>query len=642
MFPVEAIDKIKTVGGLADFLRQSLKFAVIDDVISLMSDAKRAREMALIRRQEFLDSGSESAVQSAWKTVGKSVNNLDGLCESVKTSASSTLSTSSTLSAVNSSVISENSVDNSDSCLGDLTSFSSSCNNPQSHWSEGIGRLDMISAKPIEPSPTFDALDSIDDFPTSEISHDSMKIQMDGVDHLDALSESGSELRDCLESGGYVKQNLKPELKPAVLDVVKLESNISRSSSKSDISERSYRSDISSDLIPKHTKPSNIGSAFGNIGQQKDPRVSPLPDNFQSQLDSVWSHYHKVSREPFQITEKNSIESINQEIQRVGEEFVRKSDEIFVSELAESVVARVYEGRSVTDSQRSSTLKKVSSDIWKDFERSANAAKKGGSSLWANTPAGADYSKNMGKFTTDFMKRHYDNSERSSVSPTSNVNIVHPQKPSVPPDSFKPVSNNSGFNTALPWSEGNATTNLPSQKQPSDSTNSGYTLFSGGPTWGFDSFNNNNTGPPSEAPPLIVPPQKPIVPPPGPVTPSGPFVRPPLSVSSYYQNLQMPLRLPIPPMPIPPPPIGMPFPPQFRVEKRDKETQMNVLLKSTGTMTEPYEPLKKEYAQMKENRDEAMRVMSDSKLFYEKVVHEHKAKEQQILVNNYFLQINLS
>ncbi|XP_053408579.1 E3 ubiquitin-protein ligase TTC3-like [Mercenaria mercenaria] len=612
VFPQEALEKIKLVGGLADFLRQSLKFAVIDDVISLMSDAVRAREIALIRRQERQNSGNEPAVQNAWKTVGKSVNNVDALSESLKTNVTmaASISTSSSLnfsdvnSSVNSktlSVLPNSNNSNSVSPFVDLPA-STSQNNQGMHWSEGVSSFDITN--PIKPPvtvpapvqvSTFDTLDSIDDLPIQDTSELKTKKDLDDIDDLDGLSESGSELKESQENGGY-KNGLRLDPRLASLDIGKVDSN-SRCSSKSDISERSY------------------GSAFGNIGQPKMPQMW---DKLESDFDSSWS---RGSREENQNVERNSVESVALEAKRLGEEFVRKSDETFVSELAESVVDKLYEGRRVSDSERTSTLNKVSADIWKDFERSANAGKKGVSSLWANTPAGADYSKNMGKFATDFMKRHY-NSERNLVSPTSDLSTLPPQKPSVTPDSFSSFSNHPGFNSTFPWPDGKASKEM--QIQPSVSSNSGYNLFSG-PTWGLDSFNSSSA--PSAPAPLSVPPPKPMMPP-----PQGPFVRPPLAVSGYYQhpNMQVPFRPP-PRLPMPPP-MAMPFPPQVRVEMKDKETQAILQVESIGTMTEVYEPFKKEYLQMKENRDEAIRVMAESKSLYEKLLLEHKAKEQQILV----------
>ena len=615
MFPPEALEKIKMVGGVADFLRQSLKFAVIDDVISLMSDAVRAREIALIRRQERQGTSSEPAVPNAWKTVGKSVNNVDALSESVKTSISvpGSVSTSSSLnfSGVNSSVSlttissfsNANSSNNAASFMN-TPSTTSSQSDRSLHWSEGVSNFDIKTAikppnptsmpAPVQaPAPVIDTLDSIDDLPISDTSELKLKKDLDDIDDLDRISESGSELRDSQDSGGY-KNGLKLDPRLASLDIGKVDSN-SRCSSKSDISERSY------------------GSAFGSIGQPQ--KVSKMWEQTDSEYDS-WS---KVSKDDFQGGDKNSAESVANEAKRLGEEFVRKSDETFVTELAESVVNKLYEGKTVSDSERSSTLSKVSADIWKDFERSAKAAKKGGSSLWANTPAGVDYSKNMGKFTTDFMKRHY-NSERNIVSPTSDLSALQTKKPLVTPDGYSSFTNNSGFNSAYPWPEGKSTTDP--QGPPSVSSNSGYNLFSG-PTWGFDSFNSSAN---TSASPVIGPPPKTGLPPP---PPQGPFVRPPLSVSSYYQNpnMQVPFRPPHMPMP---PHMRMPYPPQMRTEK---EIQATVHVTTAETMTDAYEPFKKEYLEMKDNRDEAIRVMAESKSLYEKLLVDHKAKEQQILVS---------
>lgn len=638
VFPPEALEKIKQVGGLGDFLKLSLKFAVIDDVISLMSDAKNAREIALNRRHDHQTSSVEPPVHNAWKTVGKIVNNVDSLSESVTMTTSEafpTVTISSTISV--SSCSNFSTVSNIVTCS--VTSVTTSCptlsdslrnissyysttqKKPTLHWSEGVSAYNAgTSIKPSEKM-TLNTLDSIDDYPFEEIPNKSRKSVLDDIDDFDRISDSGSEVRENSEYSGYSKTSSRFNQKIGIDSGTRDSS--SRSSTKSDISDLSCKNDLS-DIMPKPLKPlSSIsggnGGLFGHVGARKS---SPRWDKLENDFESSWN---QVSKEEYQGDVNHSVESVTKEVQRVGEEFVRKSDETFVSELAESVVAKLYEGKSVTADERQATLKKVSADIWKDFEKSAQSGKKG-TSLWADTPAGSEYSSNMGQFATDFMKKHYKKVEQTNVSPSFSGTDILPQKPLVDSNSFSSFSNNSGFNpNPSPWRNEKTDTNHHAPGQSTNSSSFGYSLFSG-PSLGFDSFNSNST---FSSQPVRFQSQNSM---------TAPFVRPPSSVSSYYQSapsMQVPFKPAVHPR-LPIQPVGMPFPPQtVHVEKCDSECQTHVLSCNTGTMTDLYEPYKQEYLQLKENHDKAVRIIADTKSLREKWMRDISTKDQEIMVGCY-------
>ncbi|WAR04997.1 DZIP3-like protein, partial [Mya arenaria] len=348
VFPFEATEKIKLAGGLPDFLKQSLKFAVIDDVISLMQHAKSAREIALQRRKEKEASGIDPVVAD-WKTVGK-ISSL------------------------------ENTSYNS------LTDFEPPVNSKPVHWSLGLNAFEgKISSDSYgtrqSGSGHMDAIDSIDDFPVEKtvLSKPSSN-SYDDLDDIDELSDAYSDNRESQESSGVSKSGFKADTRFAYDYGNKLDPNISRSSSKSDISERSERSGALSE-VPKPLKPLN--NSFLTV--KKPAGIWESQDNSQD----LW----KVSgNEENEFGESERQESLAQEMQRVGEEFVRRTDMKLVEELADSVVEKLFEGITVSKVERLEMLKRVSTDIMKDFEKSEKSRKQGSRGLWANTPAVSDHS----------------------------------------------------------------------------------------------------------------------------------------------------------------------------------------------------------------------------------------------------------
>ena len=575
VFPLEAQEKIKAAGGLGDFLRQDFKFAVIEDVISLMTDAVKARQIALKRRDERVNQGKLPQVQDAWKTVGKD-KDVDSLKESVTNSAPNSRKTSYVSALSNNPNKTQYSQDVSHSSLlvdqsgkhaaslansnssNSLSSVDSSAP-PMKHFSEKASdKQPEASLEEIHENHngfSVDALDSIDDFPLPD--HE-VKSKIDDLDDFDIYPDTASSISD-KGSERSKAGNAKHE---SGLLVGAVSSRNSISDSSSDISETS---DIFVDTpklvvggMPKPLKPLN---RFG-------PGFAPAS---KTELENDFRDF----RPP--------VTSIDSEIKRLADDYIKNTDEKLMSEIADSVVEKIYSGKSVSDVERANTLKQVSDDIRKDFEKSA---KSGGSGIWADTPASADYSKNIGKFATDFMKSHYQK-ENIVLSPTSDPggSTYFQQSPSI--DSNKL---NSPLNmTSETRSE--TRSSFPSTLIPSSSSNvytSGYNLFSG-PSIGLDSLSS----PRSVSPHFSRSPQT--------------FIRPPPAAATYYSSVP-------PPAPIGPrPPLTPLRMPSFHaVLKIDKETQVvSAVCASVETMTEPLDMVELEmYLQVKDDFERMTREMA--------------------------------
>ena len=614
VLPPEAQEKIKAAGGLGDFFRQDFKFAVIDDdVISLMTDAVKARDVALKRRDERVNQGKLPQTQDAWKTVGKG-NTVDSLGESVTNDSTNTIKGSYVTVASNvqnkssvspvavtsakvttlapdnmaghtaclSNSNSSNSLSSTDSSIASFKLFSEKFK--LKHSDSSTDPPEQFLRKEIPADSGIDALDTIDDItvPTNLLENEE-KSKIDDLDDFDTRSDTKSPVVEKDKTSKRQKKG-KAKLEIKLPSDGKMYPYISDSSS--DISETS---DISVDTpklvvggTPRPLKPLN------RFGQG-------LPSEIKTDLEN-------------DITDNHSpVNTFENELKRLADDYIKKTDEKFMSELADSVVDKMYSGKSVSDMERATTLKRVSADIRKDFEKSARAGRLTSSGIWADTPASADYSKNMGKFANDFMKKHYQK-DNILVSPTSDPSSLYSKKPSSPTNfgvSDSDFRINSPFN--MTNSESDTRTAFSSVVSSSASTyTSGYTLFSG-PSLGLDSLSAVN---PTSAP---FP------------TPSQPFIRPPASATAYYQTVP-------PPGPIgsqPRPPLRMPA--FHTVLKIDKETQVvRVECTSVETMTDPQNTIQLEaYLQLKDEYDRSLR---ETIVLKDKISAEYQKLEQKYKV----------
>ncbi|XP_052265226.1 uncharacterized protein LOC127867806 isoform X2 [Dreissena polymorpha] len=579
VFPFEAIERIKQVGGLGDFLKQSLKFAVIDDVVSILSHAKAARELALKRRHELGSSGVP-AVANDWYTVGKSVNNVDSLTESVKVSMDYSSKVSG-MTGVLDTGKTHSKISPSNS-MASVPQFSvgvaisqpspSSFSTTYPHWSEGVNSFNINSQKQPGVVNSFDLIDN------PPLIGKTVKPSMDELDDIDIHSDAYSDFRGSQDSG-RVEANGNSKLLP---DSSKNEKEMSRSSSKSDVSERSELSGFSIDA-PKPLKPlrSHILSGKNQINNLDKPVNSPVS----------WSSTGKGSLEDSDILS----DSVFKEIQKVGEEYVKKTDAELIAELAASVVNQIYNGKSVSKQDRSDMLERVSADIARDFEKNDTFRKQG---LWTNTPASSGYTD---KFAMDFMKKHYETPE--VIAPPTSVYPQH--RLSVNSKEFTPkqFSNfNSLFNEPLSTgSNGNGHflgTNLMTES-------AGYTLFSG-PSLGIGKFST-------------------------PITTSASFIPPPMSASNFYSselppNLGIPGRMPLsspsmwPPFSQTPNPISMPL----STSTENRKTYVHSV-----TMTD--DNWDQELLKLQEERDQALARIRDIESLHRKLQEDNRAKDTKIM-----------
>ena len=605
MFPLQAQDKIKNAGGLADFLKQSFKFAVIDDVISLMTDAVKARDIALFRREKR---GKSPQTADAWKTVGKG-QDIDSLKESVtnnslgagKTSYVSVASNAPNKSSFSSVAMTPPKGSSSSPLLQDtlgknmpgLSASNSSLSSIDSAkvpikvsdmskhkqsdsnvWSSGD-----VSNKEKLGSPSIDTLDSIDDFPLpkSSSNHEVRSKFMDDLDDFEIYPEAKKPDADNdinLEEGKRQQEAAET-----------IKSHVFISDSSSDISE-------TSDISVETPKPPEMPKPLKPIGR------------FGKSLTGAVGVEYKTD-----TSLQNSVNG-EDEIQKLADDFIKNTDAKFVSELAESVVDKLYSGKTVSDVERANTFKQVSDDIRKDFEKSANSGNLTSSGIWAHTPASADYSENMGKFANDFMKKHYQK-ENIVFSPTSDLATLFPPSPS--PSNFGISDTSYKIHSPLMTSDlGNESRSSFSPSFISSSSSSsnsiytsGYNLFSG-PSLGLDSLSA------IKSPSPLYPPSS-----------QQQFIRPPPSATSYYNS-------------IPPPPIGsQPRPltplrmPSFHsVLKIDKETQVvGAVYCSVQTMTEPHQYLEWEvFLQLKAD---SQRLMRETTQYKEKADLNYKSLEQK-------------
>lgn len=589
MFPHEAQEKIKSAGGLGEFLKLNFKFAVIDDVVSLMTDAVKAREIALMRRHERISQGKQPQAQDAWKTVGKG-SDVDSLKESVTNLNSESIGKASyvsvasdypnkymfspgtlskdvshspfshdgsgkaTASLANSN--SSNSVSSMDSSTSQVRQFSDKSNFKQSEAS--IDDFQPKEFHEITNGLRMNTLDSIDDFPLPKVmSSNEIKSKLDDLDDFDIDPDTSISF-----VGKGIKKSKKGKVKvPA--DAARSQTFIGDSAS--DISETS---DISVEgpklVVVSTTKPLKSLNRFGPI--------------FTSAINTEHDSY--------------PVASVDSEIKRLADDFIEKTDEKFMSEIADSVVEQIYSGKSVSDVERANTLKQVSADIRKDFEKSAKSGSLMGSGIWADTPASADYSKNIGKFATDFMKSHYQK-ENIMFSPTSDPSTL------ITHNSVSPDDSNFRINSPLNMTSeiGSDTRSSFSSSFISPSTNfvytSDYNLFSG-PSLGLDSLSS----PRSSSPQFPRSSQMLIRPPPAAATYYS-TIPPPASLGSQTRPHLTPLRVPS----------------VHTVLKADKETQVVcATYTSVETMTESFDMVDLQmYLQVKDECERIMRETARSK-----------------------------
>ncbi|KAK3585081.1 hypothetical protein CHS0354_004270 [Potamilus streckersoni] len=601
LFPLEAQDKIKQVGGLCKFLSQSLKFAVIDDVLSLMKDAVKAQEIAIKRRQEKVRDGSKGFIDgemNAWKKVGKFNYEIDALktsmdLPSLNSGVYSSVSNSSRSTRVTSLSVNSKNVTklSSDGNLKEKANKTKAGYDSLDDFSFPVAR----SGFRMQNNSGIDSLDSIDDFPAVQSAQKKKrKKTMDDLDDFDLGSEVSSDgMHSDLE-----------DINPGHLSAAKFESRspfeqvrdgsfISRSSSRSSTSEKSDRSSEFGLKQPRST-PSSVSSysfktvLFGTtLDTELEQSILQQQYKINSTLQDAGMDKNVFAYPQYSTSSLNS--DLSAEIRQATEAFQRKSDSELVAEIADSVVDKMFSGTSVSDQERRETYKRVIEDIWNDFNRSdlntrakIEKDKYSSRSRSDGWDVSGQYGKNMGEYAESLMKKHYRKTKKTTNftfpnTPGYNINVSNSSTGS-------PVwstNDDSSIRTSF------SSSTFPVTSESTTSVTSSYNIFTG-PSLGMKS----------------------------------PFLS---SLPSTYPTISsIPSRIPG----FPPTPLPMPTPRKTFVDK-EIETE-SLQQQSVEIMTEPYEPYKMELIQTRENYNQALQACEDLKNENKMLKQELSKKQSEI------------
>ncbi|KAL3886869.1 hypothetical protein ACJMK2_026830 [Sinanodonta woodiana] len=607
LFPTEAQNRIKQVGGLCKFLQQSLKFAVIDDVLSLMKDAVKCREIAIKRRQEKVKEGSEGFIDgemNAWKKVGR----FNGEIDTLKTSTDFPSLNLAAYSSVSNSHLS-NYLTNPGNAISlsvgskKVTQSSSNGNLKEktNKTRESYDSLDDFSfpvarsGLRMQNNSGIDSLDSIDDFPVMQSEQKKKKKKtMDDLDDFDLCSESSSDgMHSDMEeiNLGHISAAKLKSRSP--FEQVRDGSIISRSSSRSSTSEKSDRSSESGFRQPRPTPYSVPSYSFKTLPFGTKLNTELEQSVLQQQYENSFTLHDtgmdtNVFASPQYSTSSNS--DLSAEIRQATEDFRHKSDSELVAELADSVVDKMFSGTSASVQERKETYKRVIEDIWNDFKRSdANTSAKMesdkySSRSWSNSwDVSSRYGKNRGEYAEELMKRHYRKTKQTTnftFPSTSGYNI------NVSDSSILSPVWSINDDTNIPDSFSSST--IPVTSENITSVTSNYSLFAG-PSLGMN---------------------------------SSPFLS--SLPSTYPHTSSIPSRTPG----FPPTPLPMPTPRKTYV---DKEIETEPLQQqSIETMTEPYEPNKMELIQVRERHNQTLQELQRMVKACQDLENENKMLKQEV------------
>ncbi|XP_056012499.1 uncharacterized protein LOC125682526 isoform X2 [Ostrea edulis] len=451
-FPKDAKEKIEQVGGLSNFLKQSLKFAMIEDIVCLLKDSVKAREISIARshmKQTLIHSSDPS--DNVWKTVKKHSNTAK--TENQSDQFSSSLSVNPPADNV---TIEER--------------MKTTFHNPYPVVAAGVDSLDdfgIVLKKgsitsldddfDLGPTKSVSKMDRIDDISLiSPVKKKRTKNKislkdLEGIDSLSSASDSDSDLSSDLESlnsdlsstrSGKASSNIKSQTENGRISDVKQNLDISsRSSSKSDLSEKSG-SDLSYELMAKAYRNSPVASTFmkdkayllsgsptvsenGRTGEKTAAGlVVPLPLKI-----------------PSQFSQRPSPSSLQSEASIAAEREIDRVDSEMVKEIADDVVERLFSGKKVSPAERQETYNRVTQDIWKDFRKPPNPTSSSvwsmeNKSLYTQMSLGSLDNRQRKSYAEQFMKNHYQKnmtdplqqkSSFSSSTPTST--FPYPSKP---------------------------------------------------------------------------------------------------------------------------------------------------------------------------------------------------------------------
>lgn len=441
-FPKEAKDRIDGAGGLCNFLQQSTQIAMYDGIVCLLKDASKAREIAIARKNNIGKLGKENP----WKTIGK--GNVETFVDhsDFPDFTQPPPSENNQLWNVKNREIVTTSVQKKtiDSVVDGVNS--TPCVSPKpigTIMKNTYNSLDDFSPPKVKTLDlnSLDTIDSIDDIPLYTASKKVKKKHLDDLDDYKSVSETDSESLKDGSISDVKTDGFKSSLLDDKIDYYKASkddklwgdpiSNISRSSSRSDLSEHS---DISSELMAKAYMQPNRHSPLANPVTSKPswtnkdmgpspnttlgfgPIGSPVPSSMDKGLDSGISK--PVSSN---MLGQNGM-TLHEEVAIATEKEIKKIDTQLVNELAEEVVDQMFFGKNVSDSQRSLTFDRVAKDIWSDFKKSSDSSSfpsVSRTNFGFPTNSGdknMNFSRDKKSYAEQFMKSHYQ--QKTYTDPT--------------------------------------------------------------------------------------------------------------------------------------------------------------------------------------------------------------------------------
>lgn len=474
-FPQDARKKIETAGGLSKFLLQSTKFAMHGEVVCMREDAHKASKISRQQSESFASKASKLSSNGEQKTSSQ-IDSEKGTGYELKTSK--------VKESVQKQDLDMDSIDSYDMGLDSFETSGKgqkvSCMDTLDDFDYPIGKSKDYLRKTLEVNNDFpklseekakspertinlemDELDDIDLIPVTRKNRKKKKKNgMDDLDDFDLNISDSESLQETVRIPEMDSIGIKDETFRIVgrekMDLNKLpkmdpktEYSMSRSSSKSDLSERS---DLSAemkfgvrqkmpDLKPQPNSKSmwptrNSPNTFGPIG-------SPVPsEKNEGRAEAV------TSIPPYSsYLNSNNDSLLLMDPAKAAEREKFRVDSQYVEELRDQVMKEITFGKNFTEKERCDLYKQVTEDIWADFKKSNKKIDKGPSKT---LETGYDYTTGKKSFNEEYMKNFY---QKKNTDPTLNSETFSVDTPSsllYGNSTFsKNVSSDSGWPTTI-------------------------------------------------------------------------------------------------------------------------------------------------------------------------------------------------
>jgi hypothetical protein len=475
-FPQDAKMKITTAGGLSKFLLQSTKFAMHGEIVCMREDAHKASKISRQQSESFASKASKLKSNSdVSQFVSQKTENpwTNGSKHSFKSSETKGLDDIDVIEKVTTGT-GNNNKKSKRSCMDTLDDFdclvipfeinhvgnktkaaektneypkipakkSVECSKvPEENNELQNNSVEKIveKPKPTERSISMD-MDAIDDIDLIPVARKNKKTKKKnkGMDDLDDFDWNISDSESFKESVGVSdldsvssREDTSKFIEREKMDLnkldprlekpeAKMEFSISRSSSKSDISERS---DLSAELKtgkqkmmelkPQPNSKSMWPSRERTINSSPNtfgPIGSPVPlDKFENKNEQseTFPSYSSYSND------KNGS-LLLMDTQKAAEREKFRIDSQYVQELSDQVMKDMTLGKNLTDSERKDLQRQVTHDIWTDFKRTSKK-----SDQWTpkSNDTGYEYTTNIKSHTEQYMKNFY---QKKNTDPTLN------------------------------------------------------------------------------------------------------------------------------------------------------------------------------------------------------------------------------